>query len=252
MSKRSDIWTEFNDDVEQHGGYLYTSDKLSCRLANGRISRAVEDLVNVAGRDVIDIGCGDGTYSMELARAGARRVLGVDAAAMAIERARQRAAGNDQVEFEVGDATRLHERGERFDVAIIRGLLHHVDDPAAVAASACKVANDIVIVEPNGYNPVLKVIERVSPYHVRHDEKSFRATTIDGWFRRGGGQVERATFIGLVPYFCPDPMAKVCKRVEPLIERLAPAARLFCGQYVARFRGRPGAKHSKIERSNTV
>src|SRR3954464_6343343 len=46
---------------------------------------------DVAGRRVLDLGCGEGAYSRELARRGAR-VTGVDGSGKLIEVARQRAA----------------------------------------------------------------------------------------------------------------------------------------------------------------
>ena len=82
----------FNQDVEKNEGYLYTGDKLSCRLSNARMTEAILALGNVSAKRVIDIGCGDGTYTAEIARAGAASVLGVDAADAAVERARERCA----------------------------------------------------------------------------------------------------------------------------------------------------------------
>ena len=45
----------------------------------------------IEGRTVIDVGCGPGHYSIALARAGAKRVLGLDFAAGMLNIARDRA-----------------------------------------------------------------------------------------------------------------------------------------------------------------
>jgi hypothetical protein len=37
----------------------------------------------------------------------------------------------------------------------------------------CNIADEIIVAEPNGYNPVLKIMEKVSPYHIQHEEKSY-------------------------------------------------------------------------------
>jgi SAM-dependent methyltransferase len=227
----------FNRDAAAHEGYVYTtSDKLSCRLSNARMTRAILELGSVAGKRVIDIGCGDGTYTAELAAAGATSVLGVDAADVAVERARANCAGRDNVSFEVVDIYSLEAPAERFDLAVVRGILHHLYDVERAIERVAKVADVIVVLEPNGYNPVLKAIEKLSPYHVEHEEKSYAPRSLDRWFERCGGRVEASQFVGLVPMFCPDAFARVCKAAEPLVERLPLLRALGCGQYVQRIR----------------
>jgi 2-polyprenyl-3-methyl-5-hydroxy-6-metoxy-1,4-benzoquinol methylase len=58
-----------------------------------RLERAaVLDLAGpLAGRDVLDVGCGDGAYALAAARAGAR-VIGVDRSPADVEAARRKAA----------------------------------------------------------------------------------------------------------------------------------------------------------------
>jgi len=59
--------------------------KLRVLLGDELIARCV-------GRTVIDFGCGDGREAVELARSGARKVIGVDLREDALERARRYAA----------------------------------------------------------------------------------------------------------------------------------------------------------------
>jgi len=68
----------------------------------------VESLGVLAGMDVLDLGCGDGTTALPAARRGAN-VLGIDIAAnlVAAGNARARAAGFINLRFEEGDASRL-------------------------------------------------------------------------------------------------------------------------------------------------
>ena len=88
--------------------------------------------------------------------------------------------------------------------------------------------------EPNGYNPVLKVIEKLSRYHVEHEEKSYSPRRVAAWFERCGARVEAERYIGLVPMFCPDLLARLLKSFEPLVERTPLLRRIACGQYVQR------------------
>jgi hypothetical protein len=87
------------------------------------------------------------------------------------------------------------------------------------------------VIEPNGWNPVLKVIERVSAYHRAHGERSWRSSVIDGWLRAAGYVPEERAYAGLVPFFCPAPAARLLKAVEPLVESSGPFARAALAVY---------------------
>lgn len=225
----------FNRDVARNEGYLYSAtDKLSCVLANRRISDAVLGMEDLRGKRVIDIGCGDGTYTLELAAAGATEVLGVDAASEAVERARERSADVANVRFDVVDIYELARTAARFDVAVVRGILHHLYEVERAIEQISRVADVALVLEPNGYNPVLKILEKVSPYHVAHEEKSYAPRNLDRWFEACGGRVTRSEFIGLVPMFCPDPMARLLKRIEPWVEHTPGLRAIGCGQYLQR------------------
>lgn len=86
------------------------------------------------GVDLLDVGCGPGTITLDLAQMVAPgRVVGVDSATAAIESARatSRARGradHDNVEFERADAYGLPFAAE-FDVVHAHQVLQHLDDP---------------------------------------------------------------------------------------------------------------------------
>ncbi|NCP88142.1 MAG: SAM-dependent methyltransferase [Anaerolineae bacterium CG_4_9_14_3_um_filter_57_17] len=76
-----------------------------------------------AGR-ALDLGCGTGTNSITLARAG-WQVIGVDFAFHAIQQARQKAQQAAlSVDLRVGDVTRLENISGRFDLALDIGCFH--------------------------------------------------------------------------------------------------------------------------------
>jgi SAM-dependent methyltransferase len=225
----------FDADVEQGGQYVYTTDnRLSCRLANARQSRAVHEAAKFAGLRVLDIGCGDGTYTREFVEsAGAAEVLGVDLSSKGVEFA-TRTFASDRIRFQVAGACELPFTTHQFDIGVLRGVLHHLDDPATAIREALRVCKTVVILEPNGLNPVLKLIERLSPYHRAHKEQSFLPSTLMRWSRAASGRIEHTRFVSLVPFFCPDWMAWLLKRLEPLVELFPIARRFACGSVALR------------------
>ena len=224
----------FNRDVSEDGSYAYTTNKLSATLANKRITDAFEELYPMTGKKILDLGCGDGTYSLELAKLGAVSVLGIDPSEAAVESAKQKAASSnlaDTVKFCTGNIYELNIN-EHFDCIVLRGVLHHLPDAAKALQAVAPLADNILIMEPNGTNPVLKILEKTSKYHIEHEEQSFLLSTIYDWLRKAGFPQLKCNRINLVPMFCPDWMAKICKTVEPLVEALPLVRNIACGQYI--------------------
>jgi 2-polyprenyl-3-methyl-5-hydroxy-6-metoxy-1,4-benzoquinol methylase len=92
-----------------------------------------EALEPLNGKTVIDVGCGSGPYSVEAARRGGKRVLGVDMAQGMIDLGRQRAAAAgvaDRCEFVLGTFPEDSPQ-EIFDYAIVMGVMDYVANPSA-------------------------------------------------------------------------------------------------------------------------
>ena len=176
---------------------------MSSRIANRRHSDAILAALDFRGKRVIDIGCGDGTYSVELYDRGRPvRVDGIDPAARAVETARKK-AGARNITFEVGSAYEISRDDNSFDIAHLRGVLHHMDRPFDAIREALRVAPTIVLLEPNGYNIGLKLIEKLSRYHREHGEKSYPPSRLVRWARQSGGTVVYRRFVCVVPFFLP-------------------------------------------------
>ena len=229
---KKDIKT-FNQDIEKFGGYEYTLEtRLSSKIANARISKAIHSLVDFRGKRILDIGCGDGTYTSEFAALNPSSVLGLDITDAAIQHAKKKFANNSLFNFDTGSIYNLEQYYDKFDIVVVRGVLHHLDDPAKAIKQLIKTAPIVVGFEPNGYNPILKLIEKFSEYHIQHEEKSFTASKINSWFKDAGASMEKGLFVNTVPMFCPDWMAKFLHFFEPLAEALPLVKHFGCGQYI--------------------
>ena len=87
------------------------------------------------GDSVLDIGCGPGSITLDLAEivGPTGRVVGVDFAADAVTAARTAAAarGDARTRFVVGDVLDLDQPPESFDVVHAHQVLQHLTDPVA-------------------------------------------------------------------------------------------------------------------------
>jgi ubiquinone/menaquinone biosynthesis C-methylase UbiE len=219
----------FDHDVLRHGGYLYTTGApLSSQYANKRLSDIALLAVNFKGKRILDLGSGDGAYTKELFDRGKPfSIHGIDPSKRAIEIAKKK-YGDEKITFAIGNADSLPYAADSFDLVHIRGVLHHMDNPAMALKEALRVAAVVLLIEPNGYNLGLKVIEKLSHYHREHQEKSYTSYQMRNWIKKAGGEVTKERFAGFVPMFCPKRIAQVMKAVEPLAERIPMLKFLAC------------------------
>lgn len=222
----------FNQDAVENQGYIYsTHASYSSRVANKRLSDVTIENVDFNDKCVLDIGCGDGVYTIELFdKVHPRRITGVDYAAQAIDIARAN-SGSRSIEFDVQSALSLPYETKTFDVALLRGVLHHLDDPIPALREALRVASIVWVIEPNGYNPGLKLFEKFSRYHIEHQEKSYFPFFLDSEISKLGGKVIKRKWAGFVPMFCPEWLAKIMKTVEPVVEYFPVIKQLGCAVY---------------------
>ncbi|MFJ8692955.1 methyltransferase domain-containing protein [Streptomyces roseolilacinus] len=108
------------------------------------------------GLDVLDVGCGPGTITADLAaRVAPGRVTAVDASAGVLDQARAVAAerGLDDVEFAVADAHALDFPDDTFDVVHAHQVLQHVGDPVGVLREMRRVCRPggVVAVRDSDY-----------------------------------------------------------------------------------------------------
>lgn len=95
-----------------------------------------------AGQTLLDVGCGPGTITLDLAeRVTPGEVVGLDADAGVIETARAAAAsaGRRNVRFAVGDVYRLGAADETYDVVHAHQVLQHLSDPVAALREMWRV-----------------------------------------------------------------------------------------------------------------
>ena len=245
MRKTKKNVQEFNDDIKKTGQYLYTNfQKYSAYIATKKQSDTLIDMIREQtdkNISILDVGCGDGVFTIELFKAlKPKKIVGFDSARSAIQAANEKVAVKDKkkIVFQYGNVYDAHKLfgNNSFDIVVVRGLLHQLYEPQKAIKSLSSLSKKIVVLEPNGYNPILKVIEKISPYHRRHEEKSYWPPLLNKWFINNKFTVKEQQFFSIVPYFCPSPLAKLLEFVEPLMERIPYVKVLYSGTNLIYFK----------------
>jgi 2-polyprenyl-3-methyl-5-hydroxy-6-metoxy-1,4-benzoquinol methylase len=154
----------------------------------------IELIGDVAGKRVLDVGCGDGDFAIELARRGAI-VTGIDSSVEMIQGARARPAPiGGQVDFQVADAHVLPFEEGSFDIVVAMTILCFVQD-------ARPVFNQIAHVLRPGGRLVIGELGRWSTWAVARRIRAWLGSPLwkRGRFRTAGELRRLSREAGLEP-----------------------------------------------------
>ncbi len=166
----------------------------------------VLDAIPGGARTALDVGCGDGLLTFDLAERGLR-ATGVDPHAATIERARSDPRANRDTQFIVGDLfTTPFELGS-FDVVASVAMLHHVDAEAGIRRMR-------ELVRPGG---VLALIGFARASTLGDHARAGAGLLLKGWMQVRGRYWEHHA-----PVVWPPPMTS--KEMNALVERELPGA----------------------------
>jgi len=117
------------------------------RLIDRREKEAVLSALGpIEGRNVLEIACGTGRFTVMLAERGAD-VTGIDISAAMLARGREKAraaAVEDHLEFARADAGRLPFPDDAFDAVFAMRFFHLADTPASFLSEMARVARNTV------------------------------------------------------------------------------------------------------------
>lgn len=152
LDVQRDYWNREADAFERI--YSHEKSKLSTYLDHvfrkdmyERFEFTMRHCEPVKDRTFLDVGCGNGLYSIELAKKGAAGVTGIDIAEVMIERCRKYAAREgvtDRCSFIKTDLLE-YDAAAPFDVSYGIGLFDYISDPLPVLKKMREVTKDKVI-----------------------------------------------------------------------------------------------------------
>ena len=164
----------------------------------------IQETVSLAGKRVLDVGCGGGILSDAMARAGAN-VLGIDMSAKALGVAQLHAleVQTQGIGFrEITAEDLADEQPGQFDVVTCMEMLEHVPDPASVVQACAK------LVKPGGH---------VFFSTINRNPKAFMLAIVGAEYVLGmlpKGTHEFAKFIK------PSELAGFCRQADLVVERM--------------------------------
>ncbi|MGD9388257.1 MAG: bifunctional 2-polyprenyl-6-hydroxyphenol methylase/3-demethylubiquinol 3-O-methyltransferase UbiG [Gammaproteobacteria bacterium] len=171
----------------------------------------IDERVGLAGKRVLDIGCGGGILAESMAREGAT-VTAIDMAEapLAVARIHVRDSGLDVEYLKSTAEEHAAERGAGYDVVTCLEMLEHVPDPSRVVA-ACHA-----LVKPGGQvffstinrNPKAWVMAifgaeyvlRLLPRGTHEYAKLIRPSELGEWMRRAGLELNEFTGMHYNPF----------------------------------------------------
>jgi SAM-dependent methyltransferase len=184
------------------------------------------------GKRVLDYGCGDGQYSVLLARRGAQ-VVGIDISDISVRNCQARAEAEglaSATSFHVMDCEQLQFEDNSFDLVCESGVLHHLDLPRALAevARVVKPGGRMVCYEALGHNLLFHAYRRLTPhlrtqYETEHILKLRDLDTARQFFERVEVKFFHLLVLGAVPFkgtrlFAP--LSRMLEKVDQFVLRV--------------------------------
>jgi len=127
--------------------FANTLDQIFRKDMYERYTFTIEHCEPVKDRKFLDVGCGNGMYSLELARRGAAKVTGIDIAEVMIDLCRNssREKGFDDVCSFIQTDLLDYKPDTKFDVSFGIGLFDYISDPLPVLKRMCEVSTERAI-----------------------------------------------------------------------------------------------------------
>jgi SAM-dependent methyltransferase len=207
------------------------------RFGTGRVRVKMIGAHLKPGMKILELGCGAGYFTKDLARSGAE-IVAVDVSADLLEIAKTNCFASN-VHYEIQDACALTYYDAAFDSVIGSSILHHLEIEQALREihRVLKAGGTICFTEPNMLNPQI-VIQKNVPWIKRKlgdspDETAFFRWPLRGLLERIGYRDVRVEPFDFLHPKMPAPLIDVVAMLGGFLESL-PVVSEFAGSLYIR------------------
>ncbi|MGE0079915.1 MAG: bifunctional 2-polyprenyl-6-hydroxyphenol methylase/3-demethylubiquinol 3-O-methyltransferase UbiG [Thiohalomonadaceae bacterium] len=171
----------------------------------------VDQRAGLAGKQVLDVGCGGGILAEGMAARGAR-VMGIDMAEASLEVARLHLLESGfEVDYRYVSVEELaEERPASFDVVTCMEMLEHVPDPVSVVAACARLVKpggqvffSTINRTPKSYLFAIvgaEYVLRLLPKGTHNYAKFIRPSELESWSRHAGLAMQDLTGMSYNPF----------------------------------------------------
>lgn len=138
--------------THKKSGFSNALDQVFRKDMYQRYEFTIENCEPVANRNFLDVGCGNGLYSLELARRGAGKVVGIDIAEVMVDLCKKASVAenlDDRCTFIQSDLLAYNNNSHpKFDVSFGIGLFDYIRDPLPVLRRMREVSDKAIMSFP--------------------------------------------------------------------------------------------------------
>ena len=147
--------------IREHGEEVWNWSTPAGKLRWARRCRLFKEFIGSNKRRVLEIGCGTGLFTKELA-ATDNTIIAIDISDALIRKAKERVHA-ENVQFVVGNAYKTKFKPNSYDFIVGSSSLHHLEVDSALKefSRLLKPGGGIMFTEPNMMNPQVALIKNV-------------------------------------------------------------------------------------------
>ncbi len=210
--------------IREHGEEIWNWSSPAGKLRWARRCLLFKEFIGNRKSLVLEIGCGTGLFTKELAETD-NQIVAIDISEALIEKAKERVHTRN-VEFVVDNAYKTKFKPNSYDFIVGSSSLHHLDVDLALKefSRILKPGGGIMFTEPNMMNPQIALIKNIPAIKRRAgdspDETAFFRWGIAGKLRDHG-----FTEISIVPFDfihpgIPESLLGVAGQLTSIIEKV--------------------------------